>query len=89
MAYVEFASSIMRHVAIPPCEVDASTLAEALDNAFVTQPSVRSYVLDDRGQVRKHVAIFINNQAIKDRTELSDRLEPDDRVYVIQALSGG
>lgn len=89
MAHVEFASSIRRHAAIPPCEVEASTLAAALDHAFATQPNVRSYVLDDRGQVRKHIAIFINDQAIRDRAELSDPLEPDDRVYVIQALSGG
>jgi sulfur carrier protein ThiS len=89
MPYVEFASSIQRHAAIPPCEVNARTLAEALDSAFATQPAVRSYVLDDRGRVRKHIAIFINDQAIQDRLALTDEIQPDDRVYVIQALSGG
>jgi molybdopterin synthase sulfur carrier subunit len=89
MAYVEFASSIQRHAAIPPCKVEASTLATALDHVFAMRPNVRSYVLDDRGQVRKHMAIFINDQAIKDRAALSDPLQTNDRVYVIQALSGG
>ena len=89
MAHVEFASSIQRHATIPPCQVIAQTLSDALDQAFVSHPAVRGYVLDDRGQVRKHIAVFINDQAIKDRTKLSDQLQPDDRVYVIQALSGG
>ena len=32
----------------------------ALDAYFATAPRVRSYILDDQGRLRRHVAIFID-----------------------------
>jgi sulfur-carrier protein len=46
-------------------------------------------VLDERGAVRKHVAVFVNDTLVLDRDELSDPIAGDDRVTVFQALSGG
>ena len=45
--------------------------------------------LDDQGQVRRHVAIFVDGERIDDRRHLSDRVGADSEVYVVQALSGG
>jgi sulfur-carrier protein len=50
---------------------------------------MRHYVLDDQGCVRKHVAVFVNARMIADRSRLEVPLEPDDKVLVIQALTGG
>ena len=46
-------------------------------------------VLDDQGAVRKHVAIFVNSQLIRDRQTLTDPIGEDDDIFVAQALSGG
>lgn len=70
-------------------QVEGATLREAFEAVFSEQPDMRSYLLDDQGAVRKHVMIFVNNQSIADRQHLSDRLSPDSKVYVMQALSGG
>ena len=89
MPTVTFAPALTRHVACPPQDVAADTLRAALDAAFAAAPAMRGYVLDEQGAVRKHVAVFINGEMIASRTELARALQPDDRVQVIQALTGG
>jgi len=86
---VTFAPQLQRHVACPAQQVTAATLGEALHAAFRAAPLMQSYVLDEQGDVRKHVAVFINNQLIARRNDLSVPLAADDVVTVIQALSGG
>lgn len=89
MPTVEFAPALTRHAACPPQQVSADTLGAALDAAFRTAPALRSYVLDEQGAIRKHVAVFINAQMIASRTQLGVALQPEDKVMVIQALTGG
>jgi sulfur carrier protein ThiS len=89
MPHVEFAPALTRHVACPPQDLDAATLRDALDRAFEAAPSLRHYVLDEQGSVRKHVAVFVNARMIADRSKLDLPLGPGDKVMVIQALSGG
>jgi sulfur-carrier protein len=89
MPVVEFAPALTRHVACPPQQVAAGSLRDALTCAFEAAPSMRHYVLDDQGCVRKHVAVFVNARMIADRSRLDIPLEPGDKVLVIQALTGG
>ena len=89
MPTVTFAPALTRHVPCQPQDVDAPTLRAALDAAFAAAPDMRSYVLDEQGAVRKHVAVFVNGEMIPSRSELARPLQPGDRVHVIQALTGG
>ena len=89
MPTVEFARSLTRHVACPAQRVEAGTLRAALDAAFRAAPELRGYVLDDQGAVRHHVAVFVNAQMIASRVELDIALQSEDKVVVIQALTGG
>ncbi len=89
MPTVEFARSLTRHIACAPQLVAASTLRAALDAAFRAAPDLRAYVLDDQGAVRKHVAVFVNAQVIASRADLDISLQSEDKVTVIQALTGG
>ena len=56
---------------------------------FAANPRLRGYVLDERGQLRKHVTIFVDDAPIRDRTTLTDAIDPETEVFVLQALSGG
>ena len=89
MPRVEFAPALTRHAACPAQQVQADTLGSALEAAFLAAPALRSYVLDEQGAIRKHVAVFVNAQMVASRTELGLALAPADRVMVIQALTGG
>lgn len=89
MPTVAFTENIQRHVACPTVKVDGTTVFEALESVFRDNPNARGYVLDDRGAVRKHMVIFIDGEGVKDREGLSDPVNPDSEIYVMQALSGG
>ena len=89
MVEVNFAKAFRRHVDCPDADVAGTTVAEVLDAYFAIRPAARSYVLDESGAVRRHVAVFHNNDQLLDRTTLSDPVEHGDRIDVFQALSGG
>jgi len=89
MPTVSFAPHLQRHVPCPTQRVHAATLGAALDAAFVAAPMLRHYVLDEQGHVRKHVAVFVNNEMIASRRDLSVAVADDASIMVIQALSGG
>ena len=89
MPRVAFTPNLQRHVDCAPGQTSGATVGEALEAVFVENPTVRRYVLDDQGTVRTHMVIFVNGRQIHDRTRLSDRVNDDDEIYVMQALSGG
>jgi hypothetical protein len=89
MATLSFTPNLLRHVSVSAANVDGTTVREVLENYFQKQPLVRGYVLDDQGAVRKHVAIFLNQNMICDRVGLSDTVHDHDDIFVAQALSGG
>ena len=89
MATVAFTHTLQRHVACPTVEVQATTVREALDAVWKANPRARGYVLDEQGELRKHMAVFLDGRMILDRAGLSDAVLPDSKLYVMQALSGG
>ncbi len=89
MPRVTFTDNLQRHVHCPPCQVAGDTVRAVLDAAFDIYPEARGYVLDDRGAVRRHMTVFIDGEAVRDRSGLSDAVAPHSEVYVMQALSGG
>ena len=70
-------------------EVEAATVAEAVQAVEAIAPGFAFYVCDERGRLRKHVNVFIEEELIADRARLSDPLKPGARVFILQALSGG
>lgn len=64
-------------------------MREALEAYFATNPKARGYVLEQGGELRRHVMVFVDGRAIRQRGLLSDSLEPESIVEVFQALSGG
>jgi sulfur-carrier protein len=89
MAKVSFTPNIQRHVACPVAEAAGRTVREVLDNVFAANPQARSYVLDDQGALRKHMAVFVDGQTVCDRARLSDPVTASSAIHVFQALSGG
>ena len=72
-----------------PVQVEAATLGAALDAYFKSAPKVRSYILDDQGRLRRHVAVFIDGELLTDKGNLGRSVAPASEIYVMQALSGG
>lgn len=89
MPHVAFTSQLQRFTETPRFQTAATTLREALEEAFELNPRLRHYVLDEQGHLRQHVVVFIGGRRSVDRTGLTDALAPDDEVHVLQALTGG
>ena len=90
MTTVHFTTNLRRHVNCPTTEAEGETVAEVLEKVFEKEPFLRGYVLDEQGALRKHMVIFLNGTALKDRTGLSDPVtSKDSEIFVMQALSGG
>lgn len=69
--------------------VDATTVAEVVQGMEELAPGFAFYVCDERGRLRRHVNIFLGNERICDVRTLSDPVDADSRVFIMQALSGG
>lgn len=70
-------------------DVEASTIAEVVRELDRLAPGFAFYVCDERGRLRMHVNVFIEDERVIDRKRLTDRVEPHSRVFILQALSGG
>jgi len=89
MAELHFTSWLRELVLDGPLQADGGTVGDALGAVFTQRPHVRSYVLDDRGLLRKHVCIFADGVRLPHAGALSQTIRPESKLYVMQALSGG
>jgi sulfur carrier protein ThiS len=89
VARVVFTSHLLRHVRCPESNVTGATVAAVLQQVFMANPQVRDYVLDEQGELRKHVVVFIDGQRLRDRKRLSDAVAESSDIHVLQALTGG
>jgi hypothetical protein len=89
MAQIHFTSWLRTVVPDGPREAGGATVGAALDALFEAEPQARGYVLDERGQLRKHVCIFADGKRLPHAAALTHVIASDSKLYVMQALSGG
>ena len=90
MPTVHFPRHLIHQLAMPTsCQASGTTLAEVVADIERQFPGVWDYVIDPRGGLRDHVNLFIGQQWVKDRRELSDQVAESDEITVMQALAGG
>ena len=71
-------------------EVEAETLETCLDALLRSYPLLRPHLLDETGNLRPHVNVFLNDQNARWIDDWAAvRLAPGDTLTVIQAVSGG
>ena len=63
-----------------------ATVDEVLRDLDARYPGMRFRMVDEQNKVRKHMKIWINDDACRD---LSTRITDDDELTIMQALSGG
>jgi molybdopterin synthase sulfur carrier subunit len=89
LAQVHFTSWLREFVPNGPVEAEGETVGAALAAVFGYEPQVRGYVLDERGQLRKHVCVFADGMRLANGLALQHPIGPQSKLYVMQALSGG
>lgn len=87
---VHLARGLRVHVEVPDrVVVTGASAREAIDDLIRRHPSLTRFVLDDAHRLREHVNIYINDELIVDRQQLSDEVNPGDQLYILPAVSGG
>lgn len=91
MAHAVLTSHLQRFFPTLPerVEVDAGNVAEVVRELERRWPGLGFYLTDERGRLRKHVQVWVDGERLRDRERLTDAVEPDGEVHVLQALSGG
>lgn len=89
MPTVSFTRALARFLLAPLATVEGATVRDALDAVFASRSTLRGYVLDDQGALRRHVVVYVNGEPVNDRVRLTDPVGPRDEIYVFQALTGG
>lgn len=67
-------------------DADGGTVAEVLGDLDRQYPGIRFRMVDEQGQVRPHIRLFINQTQT---FQLEAVLTAEDRLHIVQALSGG
>lgn len=67
------------------CEVEATTVAEAIDRLDELAPGMRNRILDSGPVIREHIKVFAD--AVP--ATLGTALRPDSTLHIIPAVSGG
>jgi len=65
--------------------IRGATVLELVAELEDQHPAVRGWILDERGAIRRHINVYVNGERGSDDTPV----EPDDRVDVLPAISGG
>jgi sulfur-carrier protein len=89
MAKVTFTANLMRHVDCPSVDARGVTVREVLTAVFAENPRLKGYVVDEQFSLRRHMGIIVDGEIVMDRKRLSDPVEANSEVFVLQALSGG
>jgi molybdopterin synthase sulfur carrier subunit len=65
--------------------LDGATVLELLRALQREHPALDGWILDERGQLRRHINVFVNGELCAAGTAVGD----GDRVDVLPAISGG
>lgn len=68
-----------------PC----TTVADALAAVAAQWPALTDRVLTERGEVRRHVNVFVGDESIRFMEGLATTLPADATITIVAAVSGG
>jgi molybdopterin converting factor small subunit len=66
-----------------------TTVSSALESLWKLQPGLRDRIVDEQGQVRPHINIFVGDEAIRFAEGLATKVPSDAEILVVPAVSGG
>ena len=70
-------------------DVDGRTLREVLDALAAQYPGVTARVLDEQGDLRRHVNVFVDGEESRVLGGLATPTGPNAEVVILPAVSGG
>lgn len=73
----------------PELEVDAGTVRELLEKAGADHPELLERVLDEEGEIRRFVNLYVGDEDIRFLEGLDTPLKDESVVVILPAVAGG
>jgi len=67
---------------------DFNNVGEALDSLWQKHLALRDRILNEQGEIRQHVNIFVGSDNVKRQKGLATRLSTNE-IHIFNAVSGG
>lgn len=65
------------------------TVGDILRNLSMQYPKIHSHIFDAKGQVRRHINLFVNADNIRDLQGLGTPVGEEDIVKILPSITGG
>ena len=69
--------------------VEGSTLSEVLESLDTSYPGIKGRVLDESGELRRFVNIYVDNDDVRFSEGLQTTIKDGGQVSIIPAVAGG
>ena len=70
-------------------EIEAGTVAALVENLEKAHPGIREKLLDESGEIRRYVNIYVNEEDIRFLDGAQTALKDRDVVSIVPAIAGG
>lgn len=70
-------------------EVSARTVGELLDGLVAQHPELRAHLLDDAGELRRFVNVYVGRDDIRSLDGRATELDAGAEVAIVPAVAGG
>ncbi|CAN5603742.1 MoaD/ThiS family protein [soil metagenome] len=67
---------------------DFAIVGDVLDSLWLRQAALRDRVLDEQGEIRQHVNIFVGSDDVKRLKGLATKVSTN-QIHIFNAVSGG
>jgi molybdopterin synthase sulfur carrier subunit len=69
--------------------VEGATLSEVLESLDTSYPGIKSRVLDDSGELRRFVNVYVGNDDVRFAEGLQTAVADGGQISIIPAVAGG
>jgi molybdopterin synthase sulfur carrier subunit len=70
-------------------EIEGQTVGQLIENLGATHPGLKERLYDEKGEVRRFINIYVNEEDIRFLTGTDTPLKDGDEVSIIPAIAGG
>lgn len=68
---------------------DANSVGAALQELWQRHVGLRDRVVNEKGEIRQHVNVFLNDENVRRLQSLETRIKDGDEITILPSVSGG
>ena len=68
---------------------EGASLRAIVDNLETRHPGLKERLLDDKGEIRRFVNIYLNGDDVRFLDQLNSKVKDGDEISIVPAIAGG